>query len=65
VCSRRSKNNSGLRLKSWNYIDLMITSQSVKMYSSFSKIFKRQPSTIRFVYNLRPGTLFDANEGGR
>ena len=63
--STKSVNNCGHFPKSRNRLILLITSKSVKVYSSFSKTFKRQSSIIRFVCDLGHDTLFDINEDGR
>ena len=63
--STKSGNNCGHFPKSRNRLGLLITSKSVKVYSSFSKTFKRQSLTIRFVCDLGRDTLFNINEDGR
>ena len=60
----RSRNNYG-RLKGRSCLCLLATPKSVKTCPSSSKPSKRQSSTIRFVHDLRPGSILNINEESR
>ena len=63
--SIRSRKNCCRFLKSRGCLSLLITSKSVKVCPSSSKISERRSSAIRFVHDFKPDVFLDINEDSR